>query len=256
MKTTTAFFHKELIELKRTGKLLILFLIFTLFGIMNPAIAKLTPWLVSTFADSFAEAGIIMTDMTVDALTSWTQFYKNVPMALIIFLLLFSNILTSEYQKGTLIPLLTKGLPRINVIVSKTLLLLLAWTCGYWLCYGITYAYNAFFWDNHIASHPAFAALCPYVLGIWLISLLMLMSTLFESGSAVITSTGGIFIALYLLSLLPRIQDYLPAKLLSSLPILYKTETIEAFLGALGTSAFLTIINLILSVLLFDKKRI
>ena len=42
-----AFLKKELFELSRSGKLIIFGFVFVLFGIMNPAIAKLTPWTVS-----------------------------------------------------------------------------------------------------------------------------------------------------------------------------------------------------------------
>ena len=68
---------------------------------MNPAIAKLTPWMMESMADSIAETGLVVTAVEVDAMTSWTQFYKNAPMALIVFLLMFAGILTSEYQSGT-----------------------------------------------------------------------------------------------------------------------------------------------------------
>ncbi len=48
MKQLTAFTKKEFMELIRTGKALLLMILFILFGIMNPAIAKLTPWLLET----------------------------------------------------------------------------------------------------------------------------------------------------------------------------------------------------------------
>ena len=43
MKSLLAFMKKEYLEAARTGKIVILILLFVLFGIMNPAIAKLTP---------------------------------------------------------------------------------------------------------------------------------------------------------------------------------------------------------------------
>ena len=46
MKHFLAFLRKEAIEHKRTGKCTILGILFVLFGIMNPAIAKMTPWLL------------------------------------------------------------------------------------------------------------------------------------------------------------------------------------------------------------------
>ena len=54
---------KECLESVRTGRLIILMLLFVLFGIMNPAIAKLTPWIMEMFADTMAESGLIITDV-------------------------------------------------------------------------------------------------------------------------------------------------------------------------------------------------
>lgn len=74
-----AFLKKEGMELVRTGRLPVLLMIFTLFGILNPALAKLTPWLYDTLAESMASQGLILTDISVDALTSWNQFTKIFP---------------------------------------------------------------------------------------------------------------------------------------------------------------------------------
>ena len=46
MSGFTAFLKKEARESLRSGKLVILASLFLLFGIMNPAIAKLTPWML------------------------------------------------------------------------------------------------------------------------------------------------------------------------------------------------------------------
>ena len=106
MKSLFAFMKKEWLETVRSGKIVILVILFVLFGIMNPAVAKLTPWLMETLADSLAEAGMIVTAVQVDALTSWTQFFKNIPIGLIAFVLIYSNTFTKEYQSGTLVLML------------------------------------------------------------------------------------------------------------------------------------------------------
>ena len=138
MRSFLGCIKKEWMEQVRSGRLLFLLILFTLFGIMNPAIAKLTPWLLETLSDSLAENGMTITTVEVDALTSWTQFYKNIPMALIAFVLMESTLFTKEYQSGTLILTLTKGLQRYKVILAKTTVLTLLWTAGYWICFGIT----------------------------------------------------------------------------------------------------------------------
>ena len=153
MRSLFAFMKKEFTEQLRSGRLMILGLLFVLFGIMNPAIAKLTPWLLETLSDSLAESGMIVTDVKVSAMDSWVQFYKNQPMGLIAFVLLESSIFTKEYTSGTLVLSLTKGLERYKVVVSKTVVLAVLWTIGYWICFAITYGYNAYFWHNSVAQN-------------------------------------------------------------------------------------------------------
>ena len=151
MRSLFAFMKKELLEQLRSGRLAVMGLLFVLFGIMNPAVAKLTPWLLEVMSDSLADSGMTVTDVTVTAMDSWVQFFKNIPIALIIFVLLQSSIFTKEYSSGTLVLSLTKGLARYQVVVSKAALLIALWSACYWMCFGITYAYNAYFWDNAVA---------------------------------------------------------------------------------------------------------
>ncbi|MGN0155378.1 MAG: ABC transporter permease subunit [Lachnospiraceae bacterium] len=256
MTQLIAFTKKECMEVLRTGKFLILTILFILFGIMNPAIAKLTPWMMEEFSESLEGSGLTVTEVTVDALTSWVQFFKNVPMALIVFLLMFSGILTVEYQKGTLINMITKGLSRWKIVVAKTLVLFLFWSFGYWLCYGITYVYNAYFWDNSVAKDVGFASFCVYMIGIWLISLMMLMSTLVSAGSAVAVGTGGVFFVLYLLSMLPDIKEYLPTCLMGASGLLSGAGETGDYTWALIIAAGLTVVQLIIAVMAFNRKNV
>ena len=138
MKSLLAFMKKEWMEQVRSGRLLILVIIFILLGIMNPAVAKLTPWLIEMMADSLEASGMTVTAVTVSAMDSWVQFFKNAPMGLIAFILLESSIFTKEYQSGTLVLALTKGLDRHKVVISKAIILTLFWTVCYWFCFTIT----------------------------------------------------------------------------------------------------------------------
>ena len=135
MKQLSAFLKKEVLEQIRTGKFVIITILFCIFGIMNPAIAKLTPAMMSLLSEQLEESGLIVNDITVDASVSWQQFYKNMPIALIIFIVLFAGILINEYQKNTLLNILTKGMSRYKIILSKTVILSILWTFGYFLSY-------------------------------------------------------------------------------------------------------------------------
>ena len=251
-----AFVKKEWTEVLRTGKFVMIAVLFILFGVMNPAIAKLTPWMMEAFSESLKGSGLTVTEAKVDALTSWMQFYKNVPVALIVFLLMFSGILAVEYQKGTLINMITKGLSRWKIVLSKSVVLLFLWSLGYWMCYGITYVYNAYFWDNSIAKDVGFAAFCVYMLGVWLIALMMLMSTLFSAGSAVAVGTGGVFFVLYLFSMLPDLKEYLPSYLMAASGLLSGAGEAGDYMTALLVAAGLTVIQLVVAILVFNRKDV
>lgn len=160
MKALLAFIKKELKEQLRSGRLILLGILFVLFGIMNPAVAKLTPWLLEMSSDSLAEIGMAVTTVTVSAMDSWGQFFRNMPIALISFVLLESSIFTREYQTGTLVLSLTKGLERYKVVASKTIMLGTLWTVCYWICFGITYGYNAYFWDNSVVQNMMLSVVC------------------------------------------------------------------------------------------------
>lgn len=256
MKQLVAFTKKELMEIVRNGKLLILIIIFSLLGIMNPAIAKLTPWIMKQFSDSLEETGIVVTEVTVDAMASWTQFYKNIPMGLIVFLLLFSGIIANELQKGTLINMITKGMSRKAILIAKTIVTLALWTFNYWLCYGITYGYNAYFWDNSVAKHVGVAAALFYILGVWLIFLMMMMAAFFNTASGVTVGTGAVFFLSYLLSVVPDIKKYLPTKLMDAGGLLAGAGAVKDYSVCLGVVAVLCIIQFVISLVVFDKKQI
>ena len=254
MKQISAFIQKELLEWIRTGKLIFLLILFVIFGIMNPAFAKLTPWLVDIMSGSLSSAGLSVGEVTVDALTSWTQFYKNYPIALIIFLLMFCNTLSAEYQAGTLINVITKGMNRWKIVLSKSIVIFTFWTAGYLLIFGITYGYNAYFWDNGIVSCLAFSAFSCYLTGVWLISLMIFMSTVFNSNSTVMLSVGGIFLVIYIIGMLPKIDRYLPVYLLNSSKLLVNVGSISEYRFAVVITILSVIINMIAAVLCFNRK--
>ncbi|MEY8330458.1 ABC transporter permease subunit [Lachnospiraceae bacterium 48-33] len=256
MKQLTAFTKKEFMELIRTGKALLLMILFILFGIMNPAIAKLTPWLLETMSEGFAETGFVITEIEVNAMSSWAQFYKNIPIAFIIFLLMFSGILTAEYHKGTLVNMITKGMDRWKIIMSKLIVMISFWTVGYWVCYGITYLYNAWFWDNKVASYLLFSAFCFYLIGIWMISLIVFLSSVFQNNSAVLITAGCGFLIIYLIGFIQKVKKFLPVKLLESADLLSGTKEASEYLYAIVVLMILVICNITIAVVQFNKKNI
>ena len=256
MRSLIAFMKKEFTEQLRSGRLMILGLLFVLFGIMNPAIAKLTPWLFETMADSLAESGMIVTDVKVSAMDSWVQFFKNVPMGLVAFILLESSIFTKEYSSGTLVLSLTKGLERYKVIVSKTIVLTVLWSVGYLLCFGITYGYNAYFWDNSVAQNLIFSVVCWWIFGLMVIALMVLFSTVAKSNTSVLLGTGGVVLASYLVGLLPKCSKYLPTFLTDGNSLIHGLAETKAYMPSLSIAIAASIICFVISVPIFNKKQL
>lgn len=255
MKQLVAFIQKEFMEIVRNSKLLICGIIFALLGIMNPAIAKLTPWIIEMYSNT-SSSGIVFQKVEVTALTSWEQFYKNMPIAFIVFVLMFSGIVASELQKGTLINIVTKGMSRWKIMISKFIMMLVLWTGVYFLSYVITYFYNAFYWDNSIAKHIFFAVFCFYLFGVWLISLIILVSAFADNSTTVSLGVGGGFIVSYLLGMVPKLQDYLPTKLMDSLILIVGQAEPGEYIPAIIIVLCLIIANIVLGIIFFNKKNL
>ena len=246
MRQLTAFTKKELMQAVRSGRILILSILFCLFGIMNPAIAKLTPRMLEFLAEDMAESGITVGTVAVDALTSWTQFFKNMPILLIVFIIMFSNHLTEEYQKGTLINVLTKGLKQRSILISKMGVAVSVWTAGYFISFLITYGYNAYFWDNSAARHLTFSVFIFYLEGVWLITAIYLASAFFRSSSAVILTVGGMFCASYFIGFLPKLKEYVPTDLMNAGELILGKAEIEIYLAPLLVTVVLILLNIVI----------
>lgn len=208
-----AFLKKEWVELFRGGKLFILLAMFVLFGIMNPAIAKLTPWLMEQMAEQLEGSGLSVSAVSVDASASWAQFFKNAPMAVLMFIVLFGGSLTNECRRGTLIPFLTRGLSRGSVIAAKAAVMALVWTAGYWLCFGITLGYNVYFWGSGETARLALAAAFPYLFGLWMIAMLLVISVSAKSAAGVL---AALIAVCYIAGMLPGVARWMPTALLAS----------------------------------------
>lgn len=256
MKTLMAFIKKEITEQLRSGRLMILGILFVLFGIMNPAIAKLTPWLLEVMTDSLAESGMIVMGVTVSAMDSWVQFFKNIPIGLLVFVVLESSIFTKEYGTGTLILSLTKGLERFKIVVSKTIMLVVLWTMGYWMCFGITYGYNAYFWDNSVAQNLVFSVVCWWLFGVMVMALMVLFSTTARTNTGVLCGTGGVVLASYLLGLLPKCSQYLPTLLTDGNALIYGFAETKAYMPSFMIAAAVSVVCFVLSIPIFNKKSL
>ena len=240
----------------KNHKGIVIIILFCMVGIISPALAKLTPWFIEIFSRDLAETGISIGQIQVDAVTSWTQYFKNMTMMLIVFVVMFSNILVSEYERGTLVILVSKGLKRKNILLSKMSVLVLFWTIGCLLSFLITYIYTDYFWDNALIAQLFFTMFCFYFLGLYLCSLILLASVMTRSLSMVILFTGLCFFGFYLLGLFPQLTMYVPASLLNYATLLMMPQIEIGYYYPVIITFMLIVVHLIVSLFLFRKTRL
>ncbi|MBR4344634.1 MAG: ABC transporter permease subunit [Lachnospiraceae bacterium] len=252
----TAYIKKECMELTRTGRLFILGIIFIIFGILNPAMAKLTPWLYEMLQDSLSEQGLQVGKVTVNALTSWTQYYKNALMIIIAFILMNSTGFTGEYQKGSLVLVVTKGLSRRKIFLAKLLVGYGTWTLLFLLYTGITLGYTKYFWGEDEVPNLFFGILFLWLLGMLVMSLLVMFGTMSGNSGQVLLGTGGILFISILLRQIPSISKYMPVKLADGLELSTGAALTSDFSGAVIISSIMIIICVIIGVIVFDKRKL
>ena len=187
---------------------------------------------------------------------SWTQFFKNLPVALIAFVVIFSDIFTKEYKSGTLLLVLTKGLSRYKVVLAKTALLLSLWTVGYGIYFAITYGYNAYFWDNGIANNLFFSVAIWWLFGAWVICLIVLFSSLLQNNTGVALCIGGTVLLAYLLSIIPKVKAYSPIALMNTNSLLMGEAEIDAYIKAIAIAVSLCIVCVAVSIPVINKRQL
>lgn len=250
-----AFLKKEFMEYSRNKKLLIFGCLALLFGLMNPAIAKLTPKLYEMMAESLKNNGITIESTEITAFTCWEQYYKNIAMLFLIFLLLSAACFSGEYSKGTLLLVITKGYSKTKIYAAKVIMLIASFTCVNLIYFGITWFYSDFYWDNSVLSSPFFAAFACYLLGLFMISVLVFFSTVLNETTGIMAATGITFIVMYLLSIIPTVKKYLPVKLMEAGKLLNGSIETGEFTPALIITGSLTLFFVITGMFCFRKSN-
>lgn len=252
MRAFLAMIKKEFLESIRTFKLLIVVLVFLLFGMLNPVTAKIMPKLLS----SFLPEGMTVTLAVPHAIDSWIQFYKNMSTQMILFIVVFSGIVANELSRGTLIHILTKGLSRKTVILSKFTAVVSMWTVSYLICFGTTFIYTMYLLPGELPN-TVFTAFCMWLFGVLQISVMLFGGVLFGNIYGSLLLTGGFAGLLMLLNIAPEFAEYSPYLLSSgSVSLLTMDAGVSDFYVSIGVTIGLIFLFLSDSLIFFDKRQL
>lgn len=249
-----AFIRKELLESIRTYKLLIMLLVFFAFGVMNPLIAKLTPDLLNALMSE----GISITLAEPSAFDSWTQFFKNITqMGVIVMVIVFSGLLGTELSKGTLINMLTKGLSRAAVILSKYTCMVLIWTASVVISFLVTWGYTVYLFPGDKVVNLLFSVFCIWLFGVFLSALLLFAATLTKSNYGCLLITGAGVVICTLCNIIPDAYKYNPLSLAANnMNLITNTMAVSSLYDCIWITGILSFAMIAASVLIFRKKQL
>jgi len=256
MNQFLAFTKKELRESAATFRIYILLAVFFLFGVMGPLLAVLTPVILEMVA--VEGSGITITVPDPTAADSWMQFFSNFSqMGSLAIMFLFAGIMANEFSRGTLVNLLTKGLKRHTVVLSKFFSSALLWTIAIVLSIGVCYMYTAFYFETEVIPHFALVFVAPWLFGLFMISLLIFGGTLTGGFGGSIGIGLGVFFTLVFANMVPGFDRYNPISLSSSpLNLITGAGTASDLLPAILVAAASIILMIVGTIVVFNKKKV
>ena len=254
MRIFLSLLKKEAIEGARTKKMISTFTLFLFIGLISPLTAKLTPMILQ----SIATGNIDINVAPPSEIDSWTQFFKNISqIGMFGLAIILSTQMANEFQKGTLINLLSKGLPRYQVVLSKIFYNFILWFIAYFCSFILTYFYTKYFFGiSFPIRNILMAALLPFVFGLFLISLETLAGVISGNviGTLILTS-AGIVIQL-ILSIRDEIVKYMPIALIGKPVNLIKGIGYDDYYVPIITGSILLILCIVISIAVINKKQI
>ncbi len=248
------FLKKEIFEILKTPKIIILPAVSLFFGILSPLTAKFINELLKALG---AGDTIKIPDPTY--IDSYSQFFKNhYGTTAIVMIFVFMGLVAAEKKSGSAILVLTKNLSRTNFVLSKFFAGVLLFTFSYVLSMipGIYYTYFLFgtYWNDYLPL----ALLMFWVYGIFMIALMLFSSILAKSSiiSALIGFLGYAFVSFA--SSLPHIGDFSPGIMHAmSLYIMIGDKNVPGdAIYPIVTSLALTIILVTSGILIFRKQEL
>jgi len=245
---------KEWLEQRRTHRLLIVCLVFLLFGLTSPLLAKFTPEMIKMIPGGEQISLIIPPPTVIDAVT---QYLKNLTQfGMILAVLLGMGMVSQEKDKGTAAMVLAKPLGRTAFILAKPTALAISFLAGTILAAAAGYYYTLLLFEALPAGGwLGLNALLMVYFGVYA-ALAVLASTLNRSNLASGLTAVGFIIVLALIEIIPAAKNLLTGGLLGWASNLALGAGGEPAWGALAVCLGIIAAALTISVLVFRRQEI
>jgi ABC-2 type transport system permease protein len=245
--------RKEVLEQVRTWRMVVVVIVFAIFGIGSAALARYTPELVKALAGS--QFTIQVPKPTVaDAVA---QFLKNLGQTGILAAVLLSmGSVATEKERGTAALLLTKPASRGAFLSAKLVAIAITLGVGI-LAAGIAgYVYTALLFSA--PSVAGYAAMCGLLLLslVGYASLTFLGSTLVRSALPAAAIGVGAMAVLAIVSALPTIGPNAPGNLNGPAAALALGKAADPLLGPVLATIGLIVVAFVIAWLAFRRQEL
>jgi len=230
---------KDLLELYRTKKILIVGIVFILFALASPILAKITPDLLG----SITEFEIEIPEATI--VDSYDQLAQNfTQLGLFTIVIAFGGLIVNERKKGLYNTLLNNGVKKSNFILAK-ITAQIGVVLGIYLISCLLFSvYNYVLFGSFLVEYSILSFLSLFLFLIFVISIVNFFGSFIKSTILSIILSFSTAILMIVFELF-RFGRYLPNHLVNISINIFKDQTSLNY-------AYITIINTILiSLVLF-----
>lgn len=258
------FFKKELYELFRTSKGIVLAIILLIIAISSPLLAKLTPeilkWAFQVTGEYDATAGLFdlttMPDPT--SVDSYAQFFSNInSIGILSLIIIFAGIVAGEKYKGTAAYILTKNISRAEFILSKFVASCVFTLGCMTLSVIILKIYTDLIFGDALINIKYFllyfALLYLYI--ILILAITVLSSILSKNVTGATFMSFLIFFAINIISSIPRLGKFMPPKI-NDLNIMLNTLSVDEIMPNIIITAVLCVFLVFAGVEIFNRQEL
>lgn len=205
--------RKEILEQWRSRRLLVVTVVFVLFGLMSPLLASLTPQFLRLLPQGDQIAALVPPPTVTDAVG---QYVKNLSQfGFILAVLLAMGMVAQEKERGTAALILVKPMPRWAFLLGK----FAAVGVSFLVATGLA-ALGAYYYTVILFEAPplgGWVALNLLLLLNFLVyaAVALLFSTLARSQTAAAVGGFGALVVLLILGALPGVGAYMPNELVN-----------------------------------------
>lgn len=247
------FFKKELREIIKTPKLIIIASVFLFFSILSPLTAK---YINEILAASLKDVQLVLPTPTYK--DAWLQFFKNMTsMCLLVYLIIMTGSIASEKSKGSILLVLTKKVSRFNFLSSKVLAGILLFTASYLVSLLISGYYTYVIFDAVSFNGLFTAIVLMWLLGIFFTVTAIFTSTISKSPTIAALLGFAIYAVLNILTVFSSLNKFNPVGAGSVINnIIAGTSDISDNIISIISLVVLSIIMYISSLFIFRRQEL